>query len=115
MVKQVRKISMKQRMAIANSWRTDEGTAFLCTGPITWSPMGAFDRLGEYGWDVARVNKEVTDALYKNFVSEVEELLGLVIDGLVEDAREEWEPKHADQSDQSADGGKPNELGDSDV
>lgn len=98
MVKQGRKISMKQRVAIANSWQTEEGTAFLCTGPITWSPGNTFERLGEFGWDVARVNYEVTNSLYENYGVEVRELIELVIDDLVEQAREEWERKQAELS-----------------
>jgi hypothetical protein len=77
--------------------------------------MGAFDRLGEYGWDVARVNYAVTDALFENYGDEVRELLESIIDDLVEEAREEWEQKQADKSDHAGDGRKPADLGGSSV
>jgi hypothetical protein len=93
-----RGISAKRLTAILDSWRTDYGSEYLCTGPYTWNPMGAFDRLGKYGWGPARVNEEVTNALFQYYEFEVVELIKQAIDDLEEEARVEWEEEHAPES-----------------
>ncbi len=91
----LRKFSMKELAAACNSWRTVHGTRCLCTGPITWRSNGALTRLGKYDWDVARVNQEVTDALFDKYGEDIQDVVDLVVDDLEEVARAEWERKLA--------------------
>lgn len=90
-----RGISPSKQYAIANAWKTDEGTEHLCTGPITWRSdyegKNVFERFQELGWSVQNVNENLTEALYEELVGSG--LIDSLIADLLERAQEEWAEK----------------------
>ncbi len=78
-------------MSKRDSWKTEHGTKYLCSGPITWSPDlpsgNAFERFARLGITPVQLNELLGEKIYDSITLS----LGLseILDELEDEIRDD--------------------------